>query len=176
MTTPELEYQTVDKSTWGSGPWVNEPDKAQWPDAETKLPCIAKRNHKGSWCGYVGVDESHPWYGIDTFDPLPGGESPNAEIKANRKIEYAAFCVEGDEATSVCHVPGPGDPEHVWWFGFNCAGEADLNPVEAAEARARGAGDEQFRGKTYRTLGYVAHCCAELAAQLVAVESQGAAA
>lgn len=171
MTTPHLEYQTIDKSSWGPGTWQNEPDKVQWEDGTTKLPCIAKRNHRGSWCGYVGVDEAHPWYLIDCFDEVPGSsETPNALIKIAREIEYAALCVEGDKPNSVCHVPGEGDPDHVWWFGFNCAGEHDLNPVDAAGKRARGAGDDHFQHQTYRTLSYVVACCSQLAEQLAAVE------
>lgn len=33
-----LEYRTKDKSTWGDGPWQQEPDKKQWQDAATGLP------------------------------------------------------------------------------------------------------------------------------------------
>lgn len=28
---------------WGTGPWVGEPDKAQWEDETTGLPCLALR-------------------------------------------------------------------------------------------------------------------------------------
>jgi hypothetical protein len=40
-----IEYRNVvDKSTWGEGPWNNEPDKAQWQDEATKLPCGAPQS------------------------------------------------------------------------------------------------------------------------------------
>jgi hypothetical protein len=55
------EYRFIDKSEWDRGPWDNEPDKVQWQDAATGLPCIARRSEAmGSWCGYVGVAEGHP--------------------------------------------------------------------------------------------------------------------
>ena len=25
------------------------------------------------------------------------------------------------EASFICHIPGPGRPKDVWWFGFDCA-------------------------------------------------------
>lgn len=52
-----------DKSEWGDGPWLAEPDKAQWIDEDTGLDCMVLRNHLGVWCGYVGVPTSHPLHG-----------------------------------------------------------------------------------------------------------------
>ena len=65
---------TMDKSGWGPGPWWDEPDKEQWADPKTGLPCLIKRNHFGSLCGYVGVREGHPWHGknYDGISPPPG--------------------------------------------------------------------------------------------------------
>ncbi len=58
-----LEYKFVNKSTWGDGPWQNEPDKVQWTDQDTRLPCLAVRNGRiGNWCGYVGVSNDHPFF------------------------------------------------------------------------------------------------------------------
>ena len=58
-----LEYHTEDKSTWARGPWVSEPDKKQWPDPTTGLPCLILRNLAGVFCGYVGVHSGHALYG-----------------------------------------------------------------------------------------------------------------
>jgi hypothetical protein len=35
-----IEYRTIDKSQWGPGPWQDEPDKKQWQDEATGLPCL----------------------------------------------------------------------------------------------------------------------------------------
>lgn len=57
------EYTTVDKSTWERGEWDNEPDKKQWLDEETGLPCLIVRGCiTGALCGYVGVPKGHPAY------------------------------------------------------------------------------------------------------------------
>lgn len=58
-----IEYRTEDKSSWGDGPWQSEPDKKQWLDPETGLPCLIVRGPHGALCGYVGVPRSHPYYG-----------------------------------------------------------------------------------------------------------------
>lgn len=63
-----LQYTTIDKSTWPRGPWDDEPDKVQWEDAATELPCLIVRNGLGALCGYVGVPEGHPWHGITHYD------------------------------------------------------------------------------------------------------------
>ncbi len=60
-----LEYRTMDKSKWKDGPWQNEPDKKQWLDSETGMPCLIIRNNVGALCGYVGVAKNHPLFGLD---------------------------------------------------------------------------------------------------------------
>ena len=60
-----IEYRdVVDKSQWGDGPWQSEPDKIQWQDAATGLPCLIVRGPVGALCGYVGVPKTHPAYGL----------------------------------------------------------------------------------------------------------------
>lgn len=58
-----IEYRTVDKSSWGDGPWAAEPDKRQWLDEATGLPCLIVRGPSGALCGYVGVPRGHPCHG-----------------------------------------------------------------------------------------------------------------
>jgi hypothetical protein len=59
-----IEYR-IDKSTWGEGPWQQEPDKLQFCDEATQLPClIVRASVSGSLCGYVGVTEGHPAFGL----------------------------------------------------------------------------------------------------------------
>lgn len=143
---------------WKPGPWDGEPDKVQWKDEATGLPCLAKRHpESGHWCGYVGVDPSHPWHG-KSYSDLPG----YPEVHGG--LTYADDCQEGPPETTVCHIPEPGEPEHLWWFGFDCHHSQDRSPQDAIW-------DEKYHGTcwrdgTYKALGYVKANCARLARQI----------
>lgn len=103
-----LEYATEDKTTWGDGPWQNEPDKVQWHDDATGLPCIVKRSHtSGAWCGYVGVSKGHPLFGKDAID--------ERKLDVHGGITYNDFCQphpDGAEGIAICHVMQDG--EECW--------------------------------------------------------------
>jgi len=148
-----------EKATWGPGPWTDEPDKEQFTDEGTGLPCLVKRNHFGSLCGYVGVSEGHPWFAKDYSD-LPAN--------VHGGLTFADFCQEGDEAQAICHIPGPGEPDRVWWLGFDCGHAWDVAP--AMDAREHGRGWEPIRmpDTSYKTVGYVKAELARLAAQAAA--------
>jgi hypothetical protein len=155
------EYSTLDKSEWGDGAWQDEPDKVQWTDEETGFPCLAVRNRLGAWCGYVGVDASHRCYEKDYDD---------VEVRVHGGL-FAAKCDEGPEESSICHVPEPGQPDNVWWLGFDCGHAQDLIPEMRARYRQLSAetGVSLFndpQGEEYRTLDYVRAEVRSLAGQL----------
>lgn len=154
----ERVYHTANKQEWGEGPWQDEPDKAQWTDEATGLPCLAVRNHSGAWCGYVGVDENHPLFERD-YDEAP--------VEVHGGLTYADHCMEGAEETAICHVPKPGEPDHVWWFGFDCAHAFDRMPeMEARLREVKGMSLEYWERGTYKTFEYVQKEIADLAMQL----------
>lgn len=156
VTMQTLEYRTVDKSGWGEGPWKGEPDKMQWQDEATKLPCLIVRNAGGALCGYVGVAEGHPLYGkgYEDFD-----------VDVHGGLTFADKCADfGNEAEHICHVPAPDEPQHVWWFGFDCAHGYDLSP------RAQCSSLPSLRQSgTYKDVPYVKAQIAQLAQQLAQV-------
>lgn len=157
-------YTTLDRSGWGSGIWDGEPDKVQWPDAVTGLPCLAVRTVMGHWCGYVGVTAPHPLYEIQCRD------CPNLNVHGG--ITFAAACDFGaDESHSICHLPGPGESDRVWWLGFDCAHAFDHIPGHMAMLTGLGF-DYINRDAVYRTLAYVQENCADLAKQLIELEMQ----
>ena len=168
-------YHTMDKTTWGSGPWQSEPDKLQWQDEATGLPCLVVRNWRGNLCGYVGVPSSHPAHGkpYSTWNyDYDGNKLPTtAVVEAINNIEvhggltFASGCGHGDdESTGVCHVPAAGEPDDAHWFGFDCAHSWDLSPGHAASYPQFCCDDTE-----YRTLPYVQDECRELARQLAAL-------
>jgi hypothetical protein len=156
-------WATTDKSAWGDGPWQAEPDKEQWTDPDTGLPCLLKRNMFGSLCGYVGVGEGHPWFGKDRDE---------IDADAHGGLNYASFCEDGDEAHTICHVPAPGEPDRVYWLGFDCGHAWDFQPRLPSMSPHLPSG--LFDNQVYRDADYVKAECARLAAQAKAASEEGA--
>jgi len=92
-----------------------------------------------------------------------------ADIDAHGGLTYSAKCY-GD----ICHVPKPGEPDDVWWFGFDCAHAMDLAPgLEAIEMsipairkrREEHPVPDRYRD-VYRDMAYVRKETEKLAEQL----------
>jgi hypothetical protein len=151
----KIEYTTIDKSSWPRGPWDDEPDKVQWPDAATGLPCLIVRSPFGALCGYVGVPPGHPLHGKRYDDDA-------VNVGVHGGLTFSGACSEGSEDHGVCHKPAPGEPDDVYWFGFDCAHCYDLMPNMATLY-------ELNTGGAYRDRAYVEDQCRALAAQLATV-------
>lgn len=173
MPTPTLEYRTVDKSDWGPGAWQDEPDKRQWEDPTTGLACLIVRGPGGALCGYVGVARGHPAHGLSYSHwsygedgervPLTPVQEAINDLEAHGGLTFAHGCGHGDNpATGICHIPGDGEPDSVWWFGFDCAHSGDLSPKYDRDRRW---GDTD----TYKSQPYVERWVTKLAGQLAAM-------
>ena len=144
-----IEYMNpkLDRADWPGGPWDLEPDKIQWQDKKTGLPCLIVRNHFGGLCGYVGVPHDHPFYEKDYK------EVNDAGAPAHGGLTYANKCIDGPEDQTVCHLVEPGEDDDTWWLGFDCGHFMDVQPRMLAI-------EQQFEmnlmpGSTYKTVGYV---------------------
>src|SRR4051812_43956542 len=87
-----------------AGPWIDEPDKAQWIDDATGLDCLIVRNRTGALCGYVGVPPEHPWHGVSYSGCTEScGErsycdhSPDGRTRVHGGLTYADACQEGQD-------------------------------------------------------------------------------
>jgi hypothetical protein len=161
-----LEWKSVDKSKWARGPWDAEPDKRQWKDEATGLPCLIVRNQSGgNLCGYVGVPPGHPWHGKRYQDI-------EDNVKVHGGLTFSDRCApkaEADPSRYVCHIAEPGDPE-PWWLGFDCAHAWDQSPGIDALLASRPDG-HLFRDhdKSYRDFDYVTREVERLAQQAAEV-------
>lgn len=151
----DIEKFFVDKSRFNQGPWMKEPDKVQFYDPTTKATCLIVRNHMGALCGYVGVPEGHPAFEKDYNE---------VDYYAHGGLTFASFCVEDEKENGICHVPFPGEPDRVWWLGFDCGHAGDLIPE--MEAYYRQAGISSTMMETYKDIAYVRQECLDLAKQL----------
>ncbi len=126
----------IDKSKWGDGPWQHEPDRKEWTHAG--FACLIVRGGlHGALCGYVGVPPGHPWHG-KKYDEVVAD--------CHGGLTYANHC-----RGAVCHVPAPGEPEDLYWLGFDHAHAWDLSP--AYPSRYGLDSDEVYRDMEYVTEG-----------------------
>lgn len=147
------------------GEWDNEPDKIQWVDFISGLDCLIVRNRGvGALCGYVGVPDGHPWFGKSYSCctlPVPCQElycdhSIDHDIDVHGGLTFSGFCDEGNDH-GICHVPEPGRPARVSWFGFDCSHCFDLSPEYT---------ENPMPEEVYRNVAYVRQQVQKLALQL----------
>lgn len=152
MTQPK-EEKPLPKSEWGEGPWQNEPDRYEWE--HLGFPCLMVRNsYFGHWCGYVGVPPTHPKYEKE-YDSIK-------DINVHGELTFADHC-----HGNICHKPKPGQPDNVWWLGFDCGHMFDLKP--AMSSLLKDINHERYRfilKDVYRDFAYVKKEVEHLAKQL----------
>jgi hypothetical protein len=128
-------------------PWLDEPDEYDFTDEATGLPIALRRNqHLKHWCGYIGVPEDHPWYGMG-YDEI--------DVSAHGGVTYADKAYWGD--TRGSH-----------WFGFDCAHSGDLVPGLKLYGSAVAA-TAYNKYNVYRDLEYVKAAAIRAAADIAAV-------
>lgn len=116
------------------GPWLSEPDRVEF--RSNRFDCLIVRNPKlFSLCGYVGLDEFHPFYGkmyseIDDNIDVHGG------------LTFASKCYG-----VICHSSEPKDDK--WWFGFDCAHFGDLTPSLLYLAKRKKQPQEDYKNISY---------------------------
>lgn len=144
------EEHALNRPRWGPGPWQEEPDRVEFRHAG--MPCILHRGSFGGWCGYVGLVPGHPYYGKSYHDV-------SAEVHGG--LTYSEPC-QGH----VCHVPEPGEPDNLWWLGFDFGHGGDYSPPSAASLHRLGI---DTTGDHYWTVDEARAETQRLAEQLAAV-------
>lgn len=159
--TANRVVRPVDRNGWPPGPWDAEPDHEAWV---TKAGLHAIANRVSHWCGYVAVPPGHPLHG-KTATWADDGPTEIERLDVHGGVTYTAGC-HGD----VCHVPPPGEPDDVWWIGFDCGHSFDVTPVHA---KYEGMGLALTDGsREYRDITYVRDQCESLAQQLQAMATK----
>lgn len=152
--------EPIDKSAWGPGPWQDEPDRKEWRHAGFVCLIVRVPSH-GALCGYVGVPPGHPWHGKG-YDEV---ETAFPDVSVHGGLTYADQC-----GGRVCHVPEPGEPDDLWWLGFDHAHAFDLSPAYAIRMSELygplSDSDEVYRDMAYATDGVqsLAECARSAAA------------
>jgi hypothetical protein len=136
---------------FGPGPWIDEPDREEW--RHEGFACLIVRGPLGNLCGYVGVPPAHPWHGKGCND---------VDVSVHCGLTYADAC-QGD----ICHVAQPGEPDELFWFGFDCAHYLDVVPelVKLTPQLYEWATGPLGRSAVYRDLAYMRAEVEQLAEQ-----------
>lgn len=150
--------QRIDKSTWGDGPWMTEPDRKRWLSDIGDYPCAILRNASlGNWCGYVGVKSDHPLWDVHYDQGYKDDADPKiaAAINSLRVHGGLTFSYWDEEQTRWPQGMLPRR-QRLWFFGFDCCHAYDLTP-----------GLPFFpKDVVYRTMAYAIDNCEDLAMQL----------
>jgi len=143
------EWTYVDRSSWKNkiGPWEVEPDKKQWLDEETGLPCLIVRGPSGALCGYVGVNGKHPFY-EKSYNDIRG-------IDVHGGLTFSNKCNPYEEIKGICHIVEKDDDDDMWWLGFDCNHLGDFAPSY-----------DSYGSGEYQDIHYVENQCKYLAIQL----------
>lgn len=144
-----------DKTQWQAGEWYNEPDYVTLIDSDTSYPCVAKRNILGAWVGFVGLDEHHALFMIDSG-----------------AIEFDFVEVHNEGPTFTAFMPEESlqfsPPKKYWWVGFDCMHDTDRCPPPKDVEDIRRKNDTT----SYKNIEYVLTQLQSLAYQLSAYDSR----
>ena len=114
------------------GEWIKEKDRIVWENQG--LTCLMVRaTHSFTWCGYVGLPPGHPLYGQDYY---------SADVSVHGGVTYGEHC-QG----KICHKPRPGEPDELYWLGFDCSHGGDRKPNMQFSLGFES--DEQYRNEKY---------------------------
>lgn len=147
---------------------MDEPDKVEFK-TRAGLPGLCVRASSGAWCGYVGLPPGHPLHGKTYHDV-------ESDIDVHGGLTYSGPC-QG----AICHVPEPGEPDDVTWFGFDCCHHGDWSPTHSYATWNRLGRPEWARypdgdvwgSGSYRDIAYVKREVERLAEQLATYTSGG---
>ena len=152
-----MQEHVIDRTGWDDGPWTNEPDREQWK-TKSGLPGLIVRNSLGALCGYVAVTKDHPAFRKNYDD---------VDVSVHGGLTYANAC-----NGAICHVPEPGEPDDVWWLGFDCCHLGDMHPAETKFEKLPGwpKRPASLTRGSYRDMIYVRAEVESLADQLSAMK------
>lgn len=151
--------------------------------------CVVIMTGMGHRCGYVGIDKTHPLYGIEygtKSDCLKSSEMPDApmdkaglgQMLQGLAGEYQKESISPEMYFSVhggitfsggapSKYPVESD---LWWFGYDCAHWGDGKDYSAIENEQVREIEKQFPSHgVVRTKEYCEQECKNLAEQLKAI-------
>ncbi len=102
----------------------------------------------------------------DEAKRYPHGDSARAFKEWAGCLDNYEEWVKRAHGRFIIRQPADGEPDCVWWFGFDCAHCGDLCPSMSSHGIRAMSGKD---GETYKDIAYVTAECAGLAKQLIAL-------
>lgn len=163
LPTRTRAWVTVDKAGWRNGPWHAEPDRVQWTDRVSRLPClIARHRDRGHLCGYVAVPPGHTLHGAD---------KERVPALAPGSVTFTGPQPGSGPPVEPTNIP-PCELNDPWWIGFDashgwdvCPGETDMWDLLGVVDGGVIPGPDGPIAE-YRPIDYMVNGCVLLAAQL----------
>lgn len=129
-------------------PWITEPHQVTWTDEETNLPCVILRHEMGFLCGYVGIPQDHPMFGLTLK------ECKNI-FRIHGGITECRYLSNEEVLTTWENYHQSKHYLDAWFFSFDCGHYGDFIP-----------GREDISFGIYRDIKFVKEQCKLLARQL----------
>lgn len=151
---------SINGETFPPGPWDNEPaGPIDETDSVTGYPLRFHRNHAGAWCGYVGIDMTHPCFGHRYDDAIPAlqklldarmgrkvvsenmgmgiminsmrvtGETPEDAHRRIRSNSTMVMALEVHGEVTYSDTAFWTDDKTLWWIGFDTIHSTDMTPL-----------------------------------------------
>lgn len=170
-------WPNTDKMSWRSGEWTQEPDKIQWIDKKSELPCVILRHSsRGHLCGYVGISPNHPFYsagysscGYSECEENWCDLAPERVINVRGGLTFSGSSTDlnteernAQDGFGISWLNEDGSlMENIQWFGFDCAHGWDVLP-----GMSRFDFDLGGTKRSYKNIRYLMKECTRLAHQL----------
>lgn len=114
-----LMHFMTPRALWANGPWDDEPDLIRWKHEPSGYDLLMWRNHMGTWCGYVGLPETHPLHGLNY-----GSEEFLERLETHHGLTFSDTFVDVKDRFEL-----PDELRLLWWIGFDCAHFGDVMPA-----------------------------------------------
>lgn len=153
--------------------WENEPNELAFFDKITGYQCYIKRRMNDSYiylCGYVKIEENHPFHGLQYDNQLMISSRKMITIKnktyfvdeyEDRDYETPSTLLDFYRGITYSDFDDGSFLPKGFWYGFTCSHSGDLYRLE----------DFGNKTLTYRNIEYVKNECLLLARKLKEMES-----
>jgi len=152
--------------------------------------CVVIMSEMGHRCGYVGVNENHPFFNLQYDEELPIkfrtlwekikgmpiGKRGAIDILCcigNKPKVGILFNVHGGITYSSKKTPDDYPVKSdLWWFGFDCAHYGDAKDLSVVSESIKEIELTFMTGGVVRSLEYCIAECGNLAIQLKDIENE----